>query len=179
MEINKRTKKCIALMLVFAILFSNIMQSVSYATTLTSDSNTPVYMMVTDYMPGGACSGQLTPAQQSLYDTTGYAYTVGVNYMYKIYETEDYGTYSNQLYCLSAWKSLPGVTGEAIEYENNGLIENVNDLQLSGYSKGTDEYTSYYNSIKWLINNMYNEKQIQQQDINFLKEHLRDIQTMI
>ena len=158
MEINKRQKKCIAILLVFVIMISNIMQSVSYATTLTPDSNEPVFMMVTDYMPGGECSGYLTPAQEALYDTTGYAYTVGDTYMYKIYETEDVGTYSNQLYCLSATKIMPGSDGYAIQFENNGLIDDIHGLTLSGYSEGSPEYAANYSAITWLLNNMYNEK---------------------
>ena len=170
MEINKRQKKMIALMLVFVILFSNIMQSVSYATTLTSSSTGPVYMMVTDYMPGGDCSGDLTEAQDALYDKTGYAYTVGDTYMYKIYETEDAGTYSNQLYCLSALSMMPGSSGEAIEYKSNGSIDEVDGLTLSGYSKGSAEYTANYNAIKWLIKNMYNKQTDYSSRQNFIEK---------
>lgn len=101
---------------------------------------------------GEESSGTLTNEQRNIYDEDSYVYFIGNTRVYKI--SKEGSLFEDALYCLDASKSFPAQSSTT--YTNTGeLSEN-------------DEYNT--NSLKWLMNNVYLQKQEPETKDAFLKK---------
>jgi len=133
-------------------------------TNETSNSINTIKLISSEYHEGGREStGSLSEEGEENYDNKQYKYTVdGKTNILKVLREDDKdpntGTYlfSDAFYCLDGNAAFPTIDG-AIEYNRtiaDFFAENPSTLGLS---------TENYNSLCWLLNNMYLRKQMSEE----------------
>ncbi len=173
-------RKVFKIIFVLACIIAIMMPyaSIVMAVALTHNDNTAELEVIRVHEGGEEASGTLTTLQQSLYDTTPYAYRVGETRVFKIITKGD-SNYENTFYCLNAEKSFPGVSNGTYQVEaytnvadlKDPTLANVKSLHLSTSNLGNNvTWNANYKSLIWLIDNMYLSKQTPEQKDDYLSK---------
>ena len=153
----------------------------SFAIQVKQTDETANFKII-DMWPGGSPSGGLPSEEMAVYDRVGWNYLIPIETsgvtsnttIYKIVEAtgrEFEGTtitdYSNELFCLDAKKTFPGMRSDDPyqTYKNDGSIFDTSNEKVKELHMGTDkgsnseEWTSNYQALTWLLKNIYLPRQ--------------------
>ena len=153
---QKMMKMFIAVACIVAIVVPYTVPSLA----VMKDSDSSVKLDILSDHGGKEPSGELTSEEKDLYDYSPRRYTVNGDTVYKLIEYGDQ-EWQNELFCLDATMSFPGVDEDYQEYENKGnLLDNSNSsvkkLKM-GTSSNSDsaEWKKNYAALLWLVKNIY------------------------
>ena len=171
-------RKVLKVFLVLACIMSLVFPFTStvLAAALSHTDTVANLQVILLHKGGNESSGTLKEEYANYYDTNQYAYKIGTTKIFKIILENDFN-YENEFYCLNAEKSFPGVTATgntSIEYKNVADLKdasnaNVKSLHLSTSSLVNNEmWSSNYQSLIWLIDNMFLRTQTPERKTEFL-----------
>ena len=174
---NKLTK-------VFFVLLCIVTLIVPYASPVLAvkveKTDTQVDLKSITIHEGGEPSGTLNDEQLAYYDKSIYEYYVGgsdsSHRVWKIVTSDT--DFQNSFYCLNAAKTFPAALSNGTDYISFSKVANMSDstdpkvkaLHLSAESSNTSVWTSNYNSLMWILNNMYLKNEAPEQKDEFLNK---------
>ncbi|MCR5186202.1 MAG: DUF11 domain-containing protein [Clostridia bacterium] len=152
---TKMTKIIIAVTCILAI----ISPYAAPAFAVLKDTDATVKIDILSDHGGKEASGELTDEEKGQYDYSPRKYTINGDVVYKLIEYDD-GNWENELFCLDATKTFPGLTTDYQEYENKGsLFDSTNDsvkkLKMGSTDSNSAEWKKNYAALNWLIKNIY------------------------
>ena len=182
---RKATKVFFVLFCLITLVMPHISTVLAEVTKMSSPAN--LYVILPH--EGGEVSGEIGEGEaesyRNYYDTKQYVYRVGGNTDYpdgitvfKIVSDDSSGiNYQNELYCLNATNQFPGEASlgtRDVEYTEVANFANATDLNVrslnmgTSYSGDTSGWTSNYNAVIWLVNNIYLKHQAPEQRNEFI-----------
>ena len=174
---RKITKIIIAVACIVALITPYAMPSLA----VIKDTDASVKIDILPDHGGKEPSGELTDEEKALYDYSPRKYTVNGDVVYKLIEYGD-TNWENELFCLDATKTFPGINTEYQEYENKGDLFDINNNSVKKLRMGSSDATSTewkknYAALTWLLKNIYLPTQVSsaQKDI-FLSDVFKNYQ---
>ena len=152
---RKMTKIVIAVACIVAMLSPYVVPSFA----AIKDTDASIKLDILPDHGGKEPSGELTEEEKELYDYSPRKYHVNGDLVYKLIEYGD-SNWENELYCLDATRTFPGMSSEYQEYDNKGsLLDSTNSsvkkLKMGSSDSSSTEWKKNYAAVNWLVKNIY------------------------